>query len=60
MDSEGKQLIFVIKSGTDTSVFWRSRIRIACVKINPITAEIDSYRLMNLNEFLRVNFVHFI
>ncbi|XP_039294493.1 RING finger protein 141 [Nilaparvata lugens] len=55
MDSDGMQLIFAIQKGTDSSaLFWKSRVRIVCIKIDLETKEIDSYRVMSLNEFLKV------
>ncbi|XP_046665120.1 RING finger protein 141-like [Homalodisca vitripennis] len=54
MDSEGKQLVFAVKEGSDASVLWKGTIRIACVKIDPATKNVETYRLLNLNQFLKV------
>ncbi|PSN53610.1 RING finger protein 141 [Blattella germanica] len=53
-DSSGRQLIFAVKKGTDSTLLWKGTVRIACVKIDPITKKVDTYRLLNLSEFLRV------
>lgn len=45
LDSNGKQLIFTIKKGTDATVFWKAIVRIAIVKIDAETKHIDTYRL---------------
>ena len=54
-DSSGRQLIFAVKKGTDSTLLWKGTVRIACVKIDPITKKVDTYRLLNLSEFLRVS-----
>lgn len=53
-DSEGKQLVFAVKKGTDSTVLWKGTVKIACVKLDPQTKVIESYRLLNLNQFLKV------
>jgi hypothetical protein len=54
LDSEGKQLIFAVKKGTDSTVFWKATVQIACVKIDSSTQKVSTYRLLNLYEFLKV------
>lgn len=54
LDSDGKQLIFAVKKGTDSTVFWKATVQIACVKIDPQTQHVFTYRLLSLNEFLKV------
>ncbi|XP_021926613.1 RING finger protein 141-like isoform X2 [Zootermopsis nevadensis] len=54
VDSNGKQLIFIVKKGTDSTLLWKGTVRIACVKLNPLTNKVDTYRLLNLSEFLKV------
>ena len=56
LDASGKQLVFAVKRGTDSTVFWKATVQIACVKVNLNSHDqkVDSYRLLNLNEFLRV------
>ena len=44
LDSNGKQLVFAVKKGTDTSVFWKAIVRVAIVKIDAETKEVDTYR----------------
>lgn len=58
MDAEGKQLMFTVKTDSDSSVFWKGTIRIICVKIDPSTDEVETYRVLNLNQFLKVSFIH--
>lgn len=53
-DSDGKQLVFAVKKGTDSTVLWKGTVKIACVKLDPQTKVIESYRLLNLNQFLKV------
>ncbi|PNF28531.1 hypothetical protein B7P43_G14334 [Cryptotermes secundus] len=54
VDNNGRRLVFAVKKGTDSSLLWKGTVRIACVKVDPITKKIDTYRLLNLSEFLRV------
>uniref|UniRef100_U5EX62 RING finger protein 141 n=1 Tax=Corethrella appendiculata TaxID=1370023 RepID=U5EX62_9DIPT len=54
LDPQGKQLVFVVKKGTDSSLLWKGTVRIACVKIDPQTKKIDSYKLLTLKKFLQV------
>ncbi|XP_054261140.1 RING finger protein 141-like [Macrosteles quadrilineatus] len=53
-DSEGKQLVFAVKEGSDSTVLWKGIVRIACAKVDPTTSKVETYRLMNLNQFLKV------
>ena len=54
LDSNGKQLVFAVKKGSDSSFLWKATVRIACVKIDAATKNIDSYRCLNLKQYLRV------
>lgn len=54
LDQAGKQMKFAIKKGTENSMFWKSLIEIACLKIDPITQEIENYRILSLEELLKV------
>lgn len=54
LDPGGKQLVFFVKKGTDTSVLWKATVKIACVKVDPITRKIDNYKFLNLKQFLSV------
>lgn len=54
IDSGGKQLVFAVKKGTDSTLVWKATVRIACVKVDPGSRQIDSYKLINLKQFLRV------
>lgn len=54
MDPGGKQLVFFVKKGTDTSLLWKATVKIACVKVDPVTRKIDNYKFLNLKQFLSV------
>lgn len=54
MDSDGKQLLFAVKMGSDSSILWKATVRIACVKYDPKSKETQCCRLLNLGEFLKV------
>lgn len=54
MDSDGKQLLFAVKMGSDSSVLWKATVRIACVKYDPKSKETQCCRLLNLGEFLKI------
>ena len=54
LDSNGKQLVFAVKKGTDSSFLWKATVRIACVKIDVLSKNIDSYRCLTLKQYLRV------
>ena len=54
LDANGKQLVFAVKKGSDTSFLWKGTVRVACVKIDAETKDIDSYRCLNLKQYLRV------
>jgi hypothetical protein len=57
MDNNGRQLVFAVKKGTDSTLLWKGTVRIACVKVDLVTKKIDTYRLLTLNEFLRVSYI---
>ncbi|XP_058827827.1 RING finger protein 141-like [Topomyia yanbarensis] len=54
LDPSGKQLVFAVKKGTDSSVLWKGTVRIACVKVDPSTKKVECYKLLNLKQFLQV------
>ncbi|CAB4055983.1 unnamed protein product [Lepeophtheirus salmonis] len=54
LDANGKQLIFAVKKGTDSTVFWKATVKVACVKVDSTSKEVDSYKPLNLREFLQV------
>jgi len=54
LDSTGNKLIFAVKKGSDTSIFWKATVQIACVKVDPVINKVHSYRLINLKEFLQI------
>ncbi|XP_055638054.1 RING finger protein 141-like [Toxorhynchites rutilus septentrionalis] len=54
LDPNGKQLVFAVKKGTDRSVLWKGTVRIACVKVDPTSKQVECYKLLNLRQFLQV------
>ncbi|XP_018800151.1 PREDICTED: RING finger protein 141-like [Bactrocera latifrons] len=54
IDPNGKQLVFLVKRGTDTSMLWKAMVKIACIKVDPSTRKIESYKFLNLKQFLCV------
>lgn len=54
IDSTHHQLVFALKKGTDTTIFWKATVRIACVKVQLQPRRIEQYRLLNLKQFLSV------
>lgn len=54
IDSSHHQLVFALKKGTDTTIFWKATVRIACVKVQLQPRRIEQYRLLNLKQFLSV------
>ena len=54
LDSNGKQLVFAVKKGTDTTPLWKGTARVACCKVDANTKEIESYRLLTLKQFLAI------
>jgi len=54
LDANGKQLVFAVKKGTDSTALWKGTVRVACVKVEASTKAVDSYRLLTLKQFLSV------
>ncbi|CAG9858418.1 unnamed protein product [Phyllotreta striolata] len=54
LDSNGNQLIFAVKKDTDSTIFWKATVQIACVKIDPTNQTVKTFRLLSLNEFIKV------
>ncbi|CAH0395738.1 unnamed protein product [Bemisia tabaci] len=54
VDCNGKQLMFAVKKGTDATLLWKATVKIACVKLDPTTKKIESCKLLNLPQFLKV------
>ena len=34
LDANGKQLVFAVKKGTDSTALWKGTVRVACVKVS--------------------------
>ncbi|KAF7271935.1 hypothetical protein GWI33_015233 [Rhynchophorus ferrugineus] len=54
LTTDGHQLVFAVKKDTDTTVFWKATVQIACAKVDTATKKVLSYRLLTLSEFLKV------
>ena len=54
IDCNGKQLLFEIKPGTDTSVLWKGTVRIKVIKLDPNTQKIEKTRELSIKQFLQV------
>ncbi|XP_028133638.1 RING finger protein 141-like [Diabrotica virgifera virgifera] len=54
LDANGNQLVFAVKKDTDSSIFWKATVQIACVKIDPECQKVITFRLLSLNEFIKV------
>ncbi|XP_017768056.1 PREDICTED: RING finger protein 141-like isoform X2 [Nicrophorus vespilloides] len=54
LDITGKQLLFAVKKGTESTFLWKATVQIACVKVEPISNKVHTYRLLSLREFLQV------
>ena len=50
LDSNGKQLVFAVKKGTDSTILWKATVRVAAVKVDSATKAIDSYRCLSLKQ----------
>lgn len=53
-DTSGRNLLFVIKCGSDSSVLWKGTVRVGCLRVLCATKKIEDYRLLNLKQFLMV------
>jgi len=54
LDANGKQLVFAVKKGTDSTALWKGTVKVACVKVDATSKGVDSYRLLTLKQFLAV------
>ena len=54
LDSNGKQLVFAVKKGSDTTAIWKGTVRVACCKVDATSKAVDSYRLLTLKQFLAI------
>lgn len=53
-DAAGKRLIFVVVNGTDRTLLWKGTVRIGCAKVDTLTNRIETHRIINLVQFVRV------
>ena len=54
LDANGKQLVFAVKKGSDTTAIWKGTVRVACCKVDVSSKAVDSYRLLTLKQFLAI------
>ena len=54
LDSNGKQLVFAVKKGSDTTLLWKATVRVACVKIDNNSKNVESHQALNLRQFTQV------
>ncbi|KAA0203985.1 hypothetical protein HAZT_HAZT011918 [Hyalella azteca] len=52
-DGDGRVLVFAVKKGSDSSVFWKATVRIACVRYNTRTRCPESSRMLSIRQFLQ-------
>ena len=45
LDSNGKQLVFAVKKGSDSTLLWKATVRVACVKIDVDSKDIESHQV---------------
>lgn len=50
----GDQMVFLLRKGSDTSFLWKATVRIACIKFNPETKQIDSCTILTLRQFIQM------
>lgn len=46
LDSNGKQLVFAVKKGSDSTLLWKATVRVACVKIDVNSKDIESHQVL--------------
>ncbi|XP_046546053.1 RING finger protein 141-like [Haliotis rubra] len=51
-DHRGKQLQFLVKKGSDSTVLWKATVRVRCMKVNTHTNKFESSRLLSLRQFI--------
>ncbi|KAF4520773.1 hypothetical protein B566_EDAN011425 [Ephemera danica] len=54
IDSQGRKLVFAVKKGTDTTILWKSTIKIACIRVDVASNKIESFKLLTLGQLLKV------
>ncbi|CAH1160048.1 unnamed protein product [Phaedon cochleariae] len=54
LDLNGNQMVFAVKKDTDSTIFWKATVQIACVKIDAASQKVATFRLFTLSEFLKV------
>ena len=57
LDSNGKQLVFAVKKGSDSTLLWKATVKVACVKIDVNSKDIESHQV-NLTFYFRIRHDH--
>jgi len=52
LDENGKQLVFAVKKGTDSTLLWRATVRVAAVKVDADSKRIESCKTLPLKKFV--------
>lgn len=47
--------MFTVIKESESSIFWKATIRIACLKYDPETNQILKFKLLDLREFLKIS-----
>ncbi|KAI0207484.1 UNC80 domain-containing protein [Lamellibrachia satsuma] len=53
-DVNGKKLVFELKDGTTSTVFWKVTAKLQCNKVNCHTTNTESSRVLNLRQYVRL------
>lgn len=53
MQNREQRLVFAVQRGSDSTLFWKATIRIACVKADGTSNKIESGRLLTLKQFIQ-------
>lgn len=54
LDTNGKMTLFALKKGSDQTFLWKATVRIACIKCDPETKKVESYKWIDLRQFLKI------
>lgn len=54
VDPRGMRMVFIVHQGSDRSPLWRVTTRIACIRVDPVTRQIDRHQVLSLRQFNNV------
>ncbi|KAL3266428.1 hypothetical protein HHI36_010602 [Cryptolaemus montrouzieri] len=49
-------MMFAVKKGSNETILWKTAVEIACIKVDPVSKQVENCRLLNLAELLKVFF----